>query len=66
MKKRYYDLFIDFAIDTVDTTFELTFSSDWRSTDMLEYMCDTYSIDKDSIVETRTTFVKRFKVSKDD
>lgn len=64
--KRYYDLFIVFAIDTIDTTFELTFSTDWRSSDMLRFMCDTYAIDEDSIVETRTTFVKRYKITKDD
>lgn len=64
--KRYYDIFIDFAIDTECDTYEMSFEKEWRPTEMLDYMCDKFSIDQDSIVETRCTYVKRYHLSKND
>lgn len=63
--KRYYDIIIDFAIDTECETFEMAFASDWKFTEMLDYMCDKFDIDRDSIVEIRHTYVKRYKLMKD-
>lgn len=64
--KRYYDIFLNFAIVTECETYEEYFTSDWKFTDMLDFMCDRFAINKDSIVEIRQTYIKRYKVSKDD
>lgn len=64
--KRYYDCIIDFAIDTENETYQMSFSSDWKFSEILDFMLDRFSIDQDSIVEIRHTYVKRYKVLKDD
>lgn len=48
--KRYYDILIDFAIDTETGTIEMAISSDRKFTVMLDYLCDKFDIDRDSIV----------------
>lgn len=63
--KRYYDIFINFTIDTENDTFGMCFSSDWKFTEMLDYMCDRFDIDRDHILEIKHTFIKRYKVAKD-
>lgn len=66
--KRYYDSYIVFSIFTVpyDTQYSMSFSIGWTSNDMLDYLCDYHSIDKDSIHETRQTLVKHYKALKDE
>lgn len=66
--KRYYDIFVEFYLYTAphDDEYSMTFDVDWRSKDMIDFMCDKYDIDPDSISETRHTIVKRYKLSKDD
>lgn len=63
---KFYDCFIDFAIDTEYDTYEMSFTSDWRFSEILDFMLDRFSIDQDSIVEIRHTYVKRYKVLNDD
>lgn len=65
--KRYYDTFIEFFIylAPTDDEYAMIFDSNWKFTEMLDYMVDKYDIDRDSISEIRQIYVKRYKVSKD-
>lgn len=65
--KRFYDSFIECFIYTLphDDEYSMMFDSGWKFTEMLDYMCDQFSIDRNSISEIRQTFVRRYKLSKD-
>ena len=64
--KRYYDIFHEFAIVTASKTFVEFFAIGWNFNEMHDYMCDKYLIDTDSIMEIRHTYVKRYKLLKND
>lgn len=60
--KRYYDSLIEFTVVLANDEITLAFSSDWKFTEMLDYVKDTYSVTEDDIVEIRNTFIKRYKI----
>lgn len=66
--KRYFDYFIEFAVYTHphDDEYSMIFSTDCKFSEMLDYLCNHFEIDPDTIHEIRTTYVKRYKVTKDD
>lgn len=66
--RRYYDSYIEFSIYTAPHSdeYSMRFDLSWSFADMVDYICNQYAIDRDSIIEERQTFVKRFKISKND
>lgn len=64
--KRAVDSLIDFMIITDTDNYNMTFSVEWKFSEILEYMVDLYSINKDSIVEIRNTYIKHYKLLKDE
>lgn len=63
--KRLYDISQKFTVITDNGTYTKSFSHDWFFTEMLEYMLDHFSVDKDTIVEIRSCYIKRYKLTKD-
>lgn len=59
---KFYDSTIECSISTHTDTFEMIFSNDWKISDVISWMKDTYCIDDNNIVEQRVSYVKRFKL----
>lgn len=66
--KRYYDSYTMFLVYTAphDDEYANMFDNTWKFSEMLDYMCDTYGIDRNSITEIQQIFVRKYKLTKDD
>lgn len=65
MAKKLYEQTIEARFVTHSHCFEMIFSNDWRISDIISWMKDTYCIDDSQLVEYAISYVKRYKLLKD-
>lgn len=65
MAKKFYDQIIEAKFITNSDCFVQTFANDWKISDIVSWMKDTYCIDDSSLIEYSISYVKRYKLLKD-
>ena len=64
--KRCYDSLIDFQVYVSGGDCHcMTFSTDWKFAEMLDWMLNHFEFSIDHVVEIRQCFIRRYKVAKD-